>query len=728
MKYLNKILLATVLLSAASCTEYNMKDFLVDEPESLAQLEYLKDYNALKTYVDRTANPNFKLGTGASLSDYNSKGLMYRLVNANYDEMTMGYEMKHGAIVQADGSLLLDNVKTLITNAKEAGTTIYGHTLCWHSNQNAAYLNGLIAPIVIKEPSFPNTLDLAGLKNATFTGWTKTGNVTIESTSGMGAGAAVKCVNGTGTTGTDLQLSSPTMTVVQGHTYQVIMYIKSDAKGQGKMTFEGLKNNSPSIDWFGTGTASETFETGLGWKAVKFTVKDFTGTSFKVNLNLGYTAGVTYYIDVKNFYVYDTQGDPIITNLITNGDFETGAATGWGGWGNGSTNGISAKGEGYGGSGYCFKVTNPSKTSGYWGVQTVYNFAQALTKGDTYIMSFWVKGTAAGTIRPELQSTDYSSNGFGQVSVTTDWQKVELSVTATTDTRTRFIISYGEFAGTVYIDNVVIRNSKASGGGTTSVPKTADEKKSIIDNALETWISGMLAGCKDYVKVWDVVNEPMSDWPDQTQLKTGVGKTLASDEFYWQDYLGKDYAVRAIQLARKYGNADDKLFINDYGLEGIDQKKCKGLIDYISYVESKGVKVDGIGTQMHVTCGQTTLDGVKAMLTNLAATGKLIKISELDMGYRAAGATANMLTDSLKFAQAQEMSVFYQQIVKAYFDIVPAAQRYGITHWSPLDSPKSSSWRAQEPIGLWTEKYYRKPAYGGFADGLAGKAVTTTTP
>lgn len=84
----------------------------------------------------------------------------------------------------------------------------------------------------------------------------------------------------------------------------------------------------------------------------------------------------------------------------------------------------------------------------------------------------------------------------------------------------------------------------------------------------------------------------MSDWPDPTKLKTGVGKTLAADEFYWQDYLGKDYAVRAIQLARKYGNATDKLFQNDYGLENADQKKCLGLIEYVKYDESKGVTVD----------------------------------------------------------------------------------------------------------------------------------------
>jgi endo-1,4-beta-xylanase len=50
-------------------------------------------------------------------------------------------------------------------------------------------------------------------------------------------------------------------------------------------------------------------------------------------------------------------------------------------------------------------------------------------------------------------------------------------------------------------------------------------------------------------------------------------------------------------------NATDIHFINDYGLEGADQKKCLGLIAYVNYIESKGAKVDGIGTQMHVTLG-----------------------------------------------------------------------------------------------------------------------------
>ena len=119
---------------------------------------------------------------------------------------------------------------------------------------------------------------------------------------------------------------------------------------------------------------------------------------------------------------------------------------------------------------------------------------------------------------------------------------------------------------------------------------------------------------------------------------------------------------------------------------------------------------------MHVTLGETTMEGIRAMLTKIAATGKLVKISELDMGIKEGGVTVK--TENVTSAQLQQMSDFYQQIVKAYFEIVPAAQRYGITQWAATDSPDSSSWRGGEPIGLWKLDYTRKPAYAGFADGL----------
>lgn len=59
--------------------------------------------------------------------------------------------------------------------------------------------------------------------------------------------------------------------------------------------------------------------------------------------------------------------------------------------------------------------------------------------------------------------------------------------------------------------------------------------------------------------------------------------------------------------------------------------------------------------------------------------------------------------------------------LRASGDNIPAAQRYGITHWCPVDSPESSSWRGGEPVGLWSIDSCRKHTYAGFADGLSGK-------
>jgi GH35 family endo-1,4-beta-xylanase len=103
------------------------------------------------------------------------------------------------------------------------------------------------------------------------------------------------------------------------------------------------------------------------------------------------------------------------------------------------------------------------------------------------------------------------------------------------------------------------------------------------------------------------------------------------------------------------------------------------------------------------------------MFRLLAATGKLIRVSELDMGL-SGKKTAQATMDD--YAEQQNMNKY---VVQKYLEIIPKAQQYGITLWSPLDSPDNSSWRAGEPIGLWKEDFTRKPAYVGVVEGLTGK-------
>jgi len=109
----------------------------------------------------------------------------------------------------------------------------------------------------------------------------------------------------------------------------------------------------------------------------------------------------------------------------------------------------------------------------------------------------------------------------------------------------------------------------------------------------------------------------------------------------------------------------------------------------------------------------------------MAASGKLVRISELDMGMVDASGkdvtTANMTEE-----MHQRMASYYEWIVKKYLEIVPANQQWAICQWCATDSPSNSGWRADTPVGLWTLDWYRKHTYAGFARGLGAPQDPTT--
>ena len=97
--------------------------------------------------------------------------------------------------------------------------------------------------------------------------------------------------------------------------------------------------------------------------------------------------------------------------------------------------------------------------------------------------------------------------------------------------------------------------------------------------------------------------------------------------------------------------------------------KLDGLIEYTNYIESQGAEVDGIGTQMHISLN-TSRDNIVQMFQKLAASGKLIKVSELDIRLGTASPTMQQLLDQ---------SAMYQFVVDSFREIIPASQQYGIS-------------------------------------------------
>ena len=420
----------------------------------------------------------------------------------------------------------------------------------------------------------------------------------------------------------------------------------------------------------------------------------------------------------------DVPADQDSEVVLLQTDFNDGNAT-FMGWGNNSTRTVENG---------AFKATNPSVVNS-WEAQFAYDFSEAFQIDKTYKLNVRVKGSAAGKMSAGFQITDgyHSAGEFGTVDFNTQWKDVELTCVCSAEGGTRLIFSFGEFAGDIYIDDF---RFSVEGAGYIYEELSAAEKKQVLTDAMDRWIKGMMEVTATRVSAWDAVNEAISgrDTNGDGFYELESAQWGSSNNFYWQDYLGsEDYVRIVIAKARKYyeefgGTAPLRLFINDYNLESDwdDNKKVKSLIHWISVWESDGVtKIDGIGTQMHVSYYENEAiqkskeEHYVKMLQLMANTGKLVKISELDMGYVDKNGNT-VATVNITDAQLRKMADYYDFIVTKYFEIVPPAQQYGITQWCPTDSPGAlgTGWRGGEPVGLWDQNYKRKYAYAGFANGL----------
>lgn len=749
---INKYFGLALLFISASCADDKFVDFKTEKPESIAQYEYLNAYDALKTYIDRSTHPNFKLGVGVAANDF-LKGEMVRSVAvANFDEVVAGNAMKYASIVADDGSMDFGTVTKFVEAAKTSGLTVYGHTLCWHSQQNNKWLNSLIANkpkpvdpssvnrvlhIVAGEPKdnvwdweiyydldnvleigkqYTLTLRIKGSNPGAFSFWP-----------GMKDGSNPhygfpECTSGEGWIDNTI-VFTPTSSIdrlrfcfgkLGGDLYFDDVVLKADGSEANLLVNSSFDEDDIS-HW-----------TTVSWMGLSYGVEELGESGSTVWFESIITNGDAEGEDVSCFYATeDGKGGPYAAPI---GETGTGAD----------------------GVGRAFIVKSADNPAEDHSTQFFVKANTVLKEGDICKLSFKYKAdkTAGSDSQTHKKPGEYIFYDAGvSVNFTTQWQKFEKEFTVTEQMVTNegvqpfqtiaWNLAKFKEANTYYFDDIEFGIQKKAEG----IPLTPEEKKEVLTNELERWIKGMMEACGGSVTAWDVVNEPISGGGDDGNYAlqsatnpddNGVG----GQNFYWQDFLGDDYVRIPIKFARKYfaengGNSGDlKLFINDYNLESWwdNNKKVKSLINWIKRWESDGeTKIDGIGTQMHVSYILNEADQKKQeesivnMFELLAASGKLIKITELDMGIVEKAFGEGIKTELVTFEQYQKMSDFYKFIIQKYFEIIPVAQQYGITQWAATDSPADSGWRKGQPIGLWDLNYNRKHTYAGFADGLAGK-------
>lgn len=206
---------------------------------------------------------------------------------------------------------------------------------------------------------------------------------------------------------------------------------------------------------------------------------------------------------------------------------------------------------------------------------------------------------------------------------------------------------------------------------------------------------------KPGVYAWDVVNEAFNDdgtmrhtiWYDQPGIGAGPGTK---------------YIEQALRWARE-ADPNAKLFYNDYDAEEVN-KKSDAIYVMARDFKNRGVPLDGIGFQSHITLKFGDPEKLASFAQNLERFAKLgleLQITELDI----------RLTDASPASLTAEAKLYGQ--ITTLCVRQPACkliQTWGFTDkhsWIP-QFYKGQGWAL-----LWDDKYQKKPAYEAVHDALA---------
>ena len=740
----------------------------------LAVKEVLANYEDITTYAN-TYIPQMIIGIGMGADLYvdNENGEQ-DLADANFTMFTPGNAMKHDAIVGNSGTLTFNTVDNLVS-ALGSKMQLYGHNFFWYSQQNQTYLKSLIAPTLVVETDsdIANVLsgDDTNFDGGTTGNWGSWGNSSTKSVALEGTDGTYCMVleNPSDASSWSAQCAYTFSYYLDTETTYVLRYnIKASSSS---CTIQNCYQNSTTYSSQGY---SSTFSLSTDWTTCEWEFTPAYDDVDRILFNFGAVAG-TYYIDDIEFgeKVEDPMDNVISGDSY---DFEGGTLGNWNSWGSNKVSVTVEEGAGYNDSYGCVLV-NGGDDSAWNAQFAYDFDDYLDTSSSYIIQFYAKSNTSAGQLQFQYQnSTTYGSQGgYNTFSVGTDWILCEYEFTPAYDDVNRIILNFGAVGGTYYVDNFkfgkAIDQSSSSGlrrasgqlkagsyaQASTSyyVLKSADEKYEALLGAMEDWVSGVAEHLNELGVVpygYDVINEPITDSsykvrgvdsgyfggsyedddgntvydsePEEDE-ENGLTLNWGDDHFYWGYYV-PDYAVQAFTLAREYLPADTKLFVNDYNLE-YSPGKLAALIDFVNQIDADygSEVVDGIGTQMHISLSTSDdedenaeaiaelQDQVETMFTTLVATGKLIRITELDVA---------LGTSSPSSAQYEAQADCYQMIMEVYKDIVPSAQQSGITIWSLSDNANEHEyWLNGDVPNLFDSSYKRKWAYKGFCDGIAGE-------
>jgi endo-1,4-beta-xylanase len=213
--------------------------------------------------------------------------------------------------------------------------------------------------------------------------------------------------------------------------------------------------------------------------------------------------------------------------------------------------------------------------------------------------------------------------------------------------------------------------------------------------AVEDHIRTVVGHYRGRVRSWDVVNEAIDD------SSGGLRDTV------FRRGLGDDYVAEAFRLARA-ADPEAELIYNDYGGEGLN-RKSDAIYALVKGLRERGVPVDGVGLQMHLSAASfPPVADMAANMRRLADLGLRVNISEMDVRIRTLPGDAA--------ARLEGQRQVYRDVVAV---CVAEPRCEAVTFWGFTDA---HSWidgffGPDDPL-LFDEQYRAKPAFFGVLDAL----------
>jgi len=220
-------------------------------------------------------------------------------------------------------------------------------------------------------------------------------------------------------------------------------------------------------------------------------------------------------------------------------------------------------------------------------------------------------------------------------------------------------------------------------------------------------IMSVVGRYKGRVKGWDVVNEALNI---DGSLRNSLWLRIIGEGSQEKQY---DYIAKAFEYAHQ-ADPNAELYYNDYSLDS-RKEKCDGAVAIVKYLKSKGLRIDGVGIQLHSGLDYPEKESLEYSIAALAQTGVKVMITELDIrtrtrGYRGADVSRiNGQSTSDPNAEAEQTQ---QRLAQKYAELFSVFVKYKkdisrVTFWGVYDA---TSWIGGSPL-LFDRNYQPKQAF-----------------